>query len=168
VQGVAPEIFAGRLRAIAAALDPTMRVTDVQALADLQFERHLDRMLTLALGAIMLIVLCLSAAGIHSLMSLAVVQRRKEIGIRTALGARPRQVLRTVFARSLRQLGLGVGIGALVGAALIPAITTTTSRAAGLLVIVAALMLTVGLLAALGPARRGLRIQPMEVLRADA
>ncbi|MBA2572790.1 MAG: ABC transporter permease [Gemmatimonadetes bacterium] len=168
VQGVAPEVFAGRLRAIAAALDPTMRVTDVQALADLQFERHLDRMLTLALGAIMLIVLCLSAAGIHSLMSLVVVQRRKEIGIRTALGARPRQVLRTVFARSLRQLGLGVGIGALVGGALIPAITTTTSRAAGLLVIVAALMLTVGLLAALGPARRGLRIQPMEVLRADA
>jgi ABC-type antimicrobial peptide transport system permease subunit len=101
-------------------------------------------------------------------MSLVVVQRRKEIGIRTALGARPRQVLRTVFARSLRQLGLGVGIGALVGGALIPAITTTTSRAAGLLVIVAALMLTVGLLAALGPARRGLRIQPMEALRADA
>lgn len=167
VQGVAPEAFAGRLRGITAALDPTMRVTEVQALADLQFERRLDRMITLALGAMMLIVLLLSAAGIHSLMSLTVVQRRKEIGIRTALGAHPRQVLRTVFARALRQLGLGVGIGALVGGALIPAITTTTERAAGLLFAVAVLMLTVGMLAVSGPARRSLRIRPMEALREE-
>ena len=56
-------------------------------------------------------VLLLSAAGIHALMSFTVNQRRREIGIRSALGASTRLILTSVLARATRQLALGVGLG---------------------------------------------------------
>jgi ABC-type lipoprotein release transport system permease subunit len=52
---------------------------------------------------------CSSAAGIHALMSFTVNQRRREIGIRSALGASTRRILTSVLARATRQLALGVG-----------------------------------------------------------
>jgi hypothetical protein len=91
------------------------------------------------------------------------------IGIRSALGADPRRVLRAIFGRASAQLGTGVLAGLIVAA--------TLDRAAGggimggraviLLPIVAALTVTVGLLAAPGPARRGLAVQPTEALREE-
>ena len=71
------------------------------------------------------------------------------------------------MARALRQLALGAGIGGMLGSAALLGDGITTGRAAILLLIVAALMLTVGLLAVLGPARQGLLIQPVEALCAD-
>ena len=98
-----------------------------------------------------------------------VTQRRREIGIPNALGARPRRVLGGIFARALRQLTLGVLLGAVA--------TMFLDRFAGgeilhghaltLLPLIVILMIGVGLLAALGPARRGLRIQPAEALRGE-
>jgi ABC-type antimicrobial peptide transport system permease subunit len=101
-------------------------------------------------------------------MSFTVAQRTREIGIRTALGAHPRRVLLSVFARAIRQLALGVLVGSLVSAGAFVAIGPGLSRAMPLVLAVAIVMLVVGLLASLGPARRALRIQPVEALRADA
>ncbi|HEX8829926.1 MAG TPA: hypothetical protein VF705_02115, partial [Longimicrobium sp.] len=74
------------------------------------------------------------------------------------------------FSRALAQLALGLGVG--LGAAALLDLATGGELMAGkgtlLLPTVAALMFVVGLLAALGPARRGLRIQPSEALRAEA
>ena len=166
VQGVAPESFAGRLRGITTSLDPTLRLYDVLSVAEMQRqEQRTRRLMTLALTVATLSVLLFSAAGIHALMSFTVANRRKEIGIRTALGAHPRRILAGIFSRALRQLGAGVAVGCLIGGALMVAGGATAARAAVLLLTVALLMLAVGLLAALGPARRGLRIQPMEALR---
>ena len=113
-------------------------------------------------------MLLLSAAGIYALMSFTVAQRTREIGIRIALGAHPRRILLSIFGRVMRQLALGVLVGSLVvGRAVFKRRLRPRTRDRSLLLAVAALMLIVGLLAALGPARRSLRIQAIEALRAD-
>jgi ABC-type antimicrobial peptide transport system permease subunit len=126
------------------------------------------RALAWAIGLGTSSVLLLSAAGIYALMSFTVAQRTREIGIRTALGAHPRRVLVNVFARAVRQLVSGVLVGSLLSASAFVAIGLGLSRVTPLLLPVAIVMLAVGLLATLGPARRGLRIQAVEALRADA
>jgi ABC-type antimicrobial peptide transport system permease subunit len=112
-------------------------------------------------------VLLLSAAGIYALMSFTVSQRTREIGIRTALGAARGRVLVTIFRRVAWQIGGGVLVGTVLSGGAFVATGLNLSGAAPLLVAVATIMALVGLLAAFAPARRGLRIQAIEALRAD-
>jgi hypothetical protein len=158
--------FGPRLRDLIAALDPDLRVASVENLSSVRNPRYL----AMAAGGLLLVlitVLLLSAAGIHALMSLTVTRRRKEIGVRTALGARPGRLLASLFSRAAWQLGLGGLLGSLPGAALLMANGLAGRAAATFLCGVAVLMLATGLMATLGPARRGLGIQPMEVLREE-
>ena len=170
VRGTAPAAFAGRVREVAAGVDPTLRLHQVRPLGQVmgQWQSGM-RMAALALGLVTLSVLLLSAAGLYALMSLTVAQRRKEIGIRTALGAQPRRILAGIFSRALRQVATGVAVG--LGVAALLDVATRGGLMGGegaiLLPAVAVLMTGVGLLAAFGPARRGLRIQPMEALREE-
>ena len=126
------------------------------------------RTLAWAIGVVTSSVVLLSAAGMYALMSFTVAQRTREIGIRTALGAQPRRVLSNVFARAIRQLASGLLIGAVLSAAAFVAVGLGLSSATSLSLAVAGLMSIVGLLAALGPARRAVRIPASEALRADA
>jgi putative ABC transport system permease protein len=169
LRGGPGEQFAGRLRKLAAAVDPGLQVTNTRTAEDMRSEsRQAQRYLGIGFAVATLSVLLLSAAGIYAMMSFTVARRRREIGIRAALGAGARQVLTGIFARVGRQLGAGV-IGGLI-------IAFAIDRVAGgvihrqlpvLLPIVAIIMMLVGLLAALGPARRGLGVQPTEALRGD-
>lgn len=170
VRGRAPDGFTGRLREITAAVDPVLKLSTTRALDDIhRQEKAALRLVGLILGMITVAVLLLSAAGIYALMSFTVTRRRREIGIRSALGADPGRLLRGIFSRSVRQLGLGLGVG--VGAAVLLEVLTQgglmDGKGAVLLPAVAVLMLVVGLMAAVGPARRGLRIQPMDALRQE-
>lgn len=125
------------------------------------------RLVAAALAILTLSVVFLSAAGIYALMSFTVAQRRKEIGIRAALGADPTRILRSIFSRALGQLAIGAAVGG-IAAAVLDGLTggdLMEGNGTVVLPIVAALMTVVGLLAALGPARRGLRIHPTEALR---
>jgi len=161
--------FAGRLREIAIGLDPTIRLTAV-TFADLERQSTTaTRLVVLVLVLLIASVLLLSAAGIYALMSFTVTQRRKEIGIRAAMGADSRQLLLSIFARATWQLVAGVVFGVLL-AMLINA--ATSGEALGkvgyvLLPAMAVVMIVVGLVAAIGPARRGLKVQPTEALRAE-
>jgi putative ABC transport system permease protein len=115
-------------------------------------------------------VLLLSAAGIYAMMSFTVVRRRREIGIRAALGAEPRRILTSIFARASAQLATGVAVGLLLALAFGPALDGEgVIRQQGIVLfpVVAGTITLVGLLAALGPARRGLSIQPTEALREE-
>ena len=114
-------------------------------------------------------VLLLSAAGIYSMTSFTVTSRRREIGIRAALGADARRVLAGIFGRASAQLGAGVSVGLAIAAALESMSGGVMMGGKGLVLLpaVVGMMFTVGLLAALGPARRGLAVQPTEALRAD-
>lgn len=162
--------FAPRIREITADVDPTLQIKDLVSAAERSGQaQQVTRYLAIGATAAMLSVVLLSAAGIYAMMSFTVARRRREIGIRSALGADSRHVLSSIFARASTQVGAGMLIG-LVG-------TVTLDRVTGrgpvhdgnaiALVMVAALMTTVGLLAAVVPARRGLAVQPTEALREE-
>jgi putative ABC transport system permease protein len=170
VRGGTPAAFSRRLGDIAMALDPTLRLGNVVPLdQDLRDMQGMMRVTALAIGLVTLSVLLLSAGGIYALMSFTVTQRRREIGIRTALGAHPGRILGSVFARAARQLAAGVAAGVGITGLLELATGGEVMGGQGYLLLpgVALLMTAVGLLAAWGPARRGLRIQPMEALREE-
>ena len=120
---------------------------------------------SVAFGSVLLVALVFSAASLYALMTVAVQRRTREIGIRIALGASRRRVLRTVFARAGRQLGGGI----IAGNGLILLLAwRADSLTADLLVssvITSVIMAAVGVLACAAPARRALRVQPTEALR---
>jgi predicted permease len=127
------------------------------------------RMVLLALfaTAATLIATC----GLYGLMAYAVTQRRREIGVRMALGAERRDVLRLVLARALRIVVLGVIVG-LAGAAGVTRVLQTflfgvTPTDPIAYTIVTLLLIAVGLMAAWLPARRATRIDPWAALRAE-
>ena len=166
----APASFTPRLREIAASVDPTLRVGEVRTLDSMNEQQvKLVQLIGLGLALVMASVLLLSAAGIYAMMSFTVTQRRKEIGIRSALGAQPRRLLAGLFGRSAGQLALGVGLGVAIAFLLDRASDGDLMGVRGAVAVpaVAVVMLVVGLLATYGPARRGLRIEPSEALRAD-
>ncbi|HTU99802.1 MAG TPA: ABC transporter permease, partial [Luteitalea sp.] len=118
-------------------------------------------------AAAMLIASC----GLYGLMAYAVAQRRREIGLRMALGADRGQVMRLVLMRALRIVAIGLVVG-LVGAVGVTRVlqrflfgVTPTDPLAFTLVTL--LLMAVGLLAAWLPARRATRIDPWAALRAE-
>jgi putative ABC transport system permease protein len=168
VRGSAPATFAGRLRETAAAVDPNLQLRNVQSLEDvLREEQTMLRLVAAVLAALTLSVVLLSSSGIYAMMSFTVSARRKEIGIRAALGADPHRILRNIFARAARQLAMGAVLGMAAAEALDVATRGELMQGHGAVVlpIVALLLMLIGLLAALGPARRGMRVAPTEALR---
>ena len=164
----APAAFAGRLRDIAATIDPTLTLENVETVvAAWKQDQQAIGSIGVMILAVMVSVLLLSAAGIYAMMSFTVAKRRREIGIRSALGADPRRILTGVFARAAAQVGAGIAAGLLIAIAYTAFAGDPSGQRFALLAVVAAIMLAVGVLAALGPARRGLSIQPTEALRAE-
>jgi len=106
-----------------------------------------------------------SAAGLYALMAVAVARRTREIGIRVALGASRRRVLRTVFANAGRQLGGGIVAGNSLILLLAWRADSLTADLLASSVITSVIMAVVGVLACAAPARRALRVQPTEALR---
>jgi hypothetical protein len=170
VPGGAPDGFGARLQAIGAALDPTLRLSSMITIGDSyrteQMGLHWG---ALAFALVTASVLLLSSAGIYALMSFTVTRRRREIGIRSALGADQRSILRSIFSRAMAQIAAGIAIGAAVAGLLDLASDGELmgGHAAIILPTASLLMMLVGLLAALGPARRGLAIHPSEALREE-
>ena len=159
-----PGAFATRLRTIAAEVDPTIRLTDVQPLAHVGGgEAQINWALTGVAWLVSFIVLLLSATGIHALMSFIVTRRTREIGIRAALGARPGRIVAGIFSRAFLQIGAGV----LAGSGLAAPFGLGSMREVLLLLAADGIMLAVGLTACAVPVRRALRIDPTEALRAE-
>ena len=113
----------------------------------------------------------IATCGIYGLMAYAVTQRRREIGVRMALGADRRDVLRLVLTRALRIVVAGVIVG-LAGAVGVTRVLQTflfgvTPTDPIAFTIVTLLLMAVGLMAAWLPARRATRIDPCAALRAE-
>ncbi|MGZ8378708.1 MAG: FtsX-like permease family protein, partial [Gemmatirosa sp.] len=154
-----------RLRAVAAAVDPTLRVDAVarmDTLSDpgIEFATFWVRLVAVVSAVAML----LSMAGIYAVMSFTVARRTREIGLRIALGASPRRLVVSVFARPLAQVGLGVAAGAVLTAMM--GDSATPAALAGALGY-AVLMFGVCLLACVVPTRRALRVEPTVAMRVD-
>ncbi|HSH40443.1 MAG TPA: ABC transporter permease [Chthoniobacterales bacterium] len=162
--------LAERVADIAAALDPALELDQVQCAADDELqERRASLFVAIGISAVTASVLLLSATGIYAMMSFTVTKRRREIGIRVALGADARRILSGIFARASAQLSAGVLTGFALAFAVDRAVGGGPLSEKGMLLLpaVAALLIIVGLLAALGPARRVLAVHPVEVLRED-
>jgi predicted permease len=163
--------LAERLRDVAAGVDPTMHVDQVRTLDEIYRDHRFgDNLGAIAIGAVTGSVLLLSAAGLYALMSFTVAQRRREIGIRSALGAQPAQLVAALFSRAFWQIGAGSAVGMLAAYLVgryVPIEQIGGLPIPGILPGAAAFMLLVGVLASLGPARRGLRIDPTEALRSE-
>jgi predicted permease len=162
-----PQRFAPRLRELAQATDPALRVIDPTPLSLLVnpdsagMAYGFDLMVSL-----MLVTLMLSLAGVYAVTAFAVARRTREIGVRVALGARPLDVLITVFKRPLVQMALGIGVGAILGFGLanddVSKVHLDVLGDTAVFVLATILCCAV---ACIVPTRRALRIQPTEALR---
>jgi predicted permease len=158
--------LAPRVAALARQVDAGVQLRDIVTFDEL-VSREQTRMVggTVAFASVLFMTVVFSAASLYALMAVAVERRVREIGIRIAIGANPRRVLRTVFARAGRQLAGGI-VG---GNSIVLLIAWRTgSVEPDLLValaIMSVIMAAVGVLACAAPARRALRVQPTEALR---
>ena len=158
--------LAPRVAALAREVDAGLHLWDIVTLDDIVAQEHIRMVVgSVVFGSVLLVALVFSAAGLYALMAVAVARRTREIGIRLALGANPRHVIGSVFARAGRQLGGGI----IAGNSLILLLAwRADSLTADLLVssvITSVIMAAVGVLACAAPARRALCIQPTEALR---
>jgi hypothetical protein len=159
--------LAPRLRALAAEVDPGLRLEEVRSLEDLVW--RVDVPMVIGAGAILSVAslgLFLSAAGIFALMSVSVARRTREIGLRAALGATQGRLLAGIFSRALVLIGSGILAGNLVLMTFIWLQPEVELREIwdGLL-LTSFVMLTVALVGCIEPARRALRIQPTDALK---
>jgi putative ABC transport system permease protein len=166
-----PPGVAGRIRQIATSLGPGILVSPPRPMFFESFWIE-DETLSSALGALMLVVLVLSVTGVYTLMAFVVAQRRREIGIRSALGAAPGRLIAGVFRRALIPVAAAAGLGGFAAVLLdfyyAPLLFDFREGGRPLPWILSAaelFIVAVALLALSGPARRALRIDPVEALR---
>jgi hypothetical protein len=161
--------FAPRLSALAAQVEPGLRLYSTLTLNEVVRRRdRLDILGAAGVFAIMILMLALSAAGLYSLMAVAVTRRTREIGIRLAIGASPRAVLTALFRRAATQVGVGIVIAVVLLPSLMSAIGISelpVRFVVTTMLIASGGMLLVGVVACGVPARRALRIQPTEAVR---
>jgi ABC-type antimicrobial peptide transport system permease subunit len=123
------------------------------------------------LGAFAMVALALAILGIYGVVSHAVTQRTREIGIRIAIGASPSRVLAAVLRQSLTLTGIGAAIGLLGAAAVTRYLESMLFELTPLdpstFAAVAVLFLLVALLASYLPAARVSRVDPLVALRHD-
>ena len=128
-------------------------------------------MLTQLSGLLSLLALLLACIGLYGLMSYNVASQRSEIGIRLALGARPRDIFRVIAGQGLQLALIGVAIGLIASLALthlvknlLFGVSPTDPLTFGL---IALLLISVALLACWIPARRATKIDPMITLKCE-
>ncbi len=168
-KGPATAIFPA-VRSEISSLDPEQPAFDVMTLERVISNQILGlSYVAVVLGALGLIALLLASVGVYGVMAYAVTERTHEIGVRMALGAQQRDVLRMLIRRGLALTAMGLGIGvpiAFVLAELLASLlygvhaNDLISFAAGVIVLSG-----VALLACLVPARKAMRVDPMVALR---
>jgi ABC-type antimicrobial peptide transport system permease subunit len=165
--------FAARLPVIAAGVDGGLSVPDARPLGESIWQRDFWMVVPVAAAAgVSALVLFLSAMELFSLMSISVSRRTREIGLRMALGATPRHVLARIVARAMALMGSGVAAGGGLVLLIVGLGGGPTGRPADDVVsftawigMTSAVMLGAGLLACVEPARRAVRLNPIDALK---
>jgi predicted permease len=162
------------LRLIANEVDPTLRVIEVLPLDQIsESDRVALDFFARLLGGISIVAMVLAVAGVYALMTFTVSRRTAEIGIRVALGANPRRIVWTTFSSALGKIVLGIVAGSVPAAMIAISLGPEVSPSAGTMVSVvtcAFATVTVMVMTALAcvvPARRAVRIQPTDALKAE-
>jgi len=170
---VPPATVTDAARRAVYATDPNMPAANVRTLEQI-VARSISqpRFYTTLLAIFAGLALVLAAIGIFGVLSYAVAQRTREIGIRMALGAQGRTVLGLVVRQALLLAAAGVGIGVILALGLSRSLVSkmlfsTSPHDAATFVSVAALLGAVALVASYIPARRATRVDPIVALRAE-
>jgi predicted permease len=167
-----PTAAAGAVRAAIREVDPDQPVASVAPLSDV-FTAILvgDRFTAVLMGTLAGLGLALAALGLYGVLAYSVGSRSGEIGLRLALGARPRDVLRLVFGQGFALLGVGLAVGAggavAIGRLLASNLYEVSPGDPWIFALVAVALCASGLLACWLPARRATRIDPVAALRGD-
>jgi ABC-type antimicrobial peptide transport system permease subunit len=166
----APDLVAPAMRAAIHDADPNLPVQAIATMDRVILSSIGDRLFqTRLLAFFSVLALILAAVGIYGVTAYAVAERRHEIGVRMALGARAGDVIRMVLGRTMALVAPGVIIGALGALAatrvlskLLFGIEATDPAT---FVSVAFLLTAVAVAATVGPARRAARVNPVEALK---
>jgi predicted permease len=167
-----PEAFADSLRKLVRATDPELAIDDLRSMdtriAESLIARRSPALLT---GIFAGVALLLAALGTYGVLSYAVAQRRREIGIRMALGAQTRQIGTQFLSLGLRLLAAGTIFGLigawLAGRAMQSVLFEVPTLHLATLLGTAFVMTAVSLIACLIPAHRATKVDPMIALRAE-
>ncbi len=170
--GIEPTALSGPVREAIRAVDPDLpapRLVPAPSLvAWATLEQRANGLITGGLG---LMVLLLSAMGVHGVVALAVTNRTREIGLRISMGATRGRIIRGIFGDTLRMAGPALLVGGLLAAGTAAALRSTLLGVSPVDPIaffsVGGLLLFVVILTSLGPALRASGIQPMEALRRE-
>jgi putative ABC transport system permease protein len=166
---VRPESLANAFRSEVQALDSDLPLYGPMSIAE-RMEMFWDSRFYGAMFLIFAaIALLLASIGLYTVIAHAVSQRTQEIGIRIAIGATARDILRLVFAQGMIPLGIGLGIGLTASFAvnrLLKSMLVQVSPADPITLVVASAVLVLsGTLGCLIPARRAMRVDPSVALR---
>jgi predicted permease len=167
-----PGALTAALRSVVAGIDPELPLYSVKTMAERTdaalLSRRVPMLLALGFAAV---ALFLSAVGVYGVLAYQVAQRRREIGIRMALGGTRQAISRLVLGESVRMLALGLALGLagafVAGRAMRSLLYGVQPANPAVLATVAAVLAAVALVAALVPARRAQSIDPAVALAAD-
>jgi len=167
-----PAALAETVRAEARLIDKNLPLYDMRTMSTLRSEAVATRrFILLIVGAFGVLALGLAAIGVYGVMSLIVSERTREVGVRLALGAPPAELLRMIVGQAVKLAGIGVASGLAVSLPLAPLLDSQLygieSFDPATFALVPVTLLLVATLAALVPARRAMRIDPLAALRID-
>jgi predicted permease len=169
---LSPAALAPEIRRTVAALDPSLPIDQLRTMDDVMLASvSRPRFVATLLGIFALIALTLAAVGTYGVLAYGVAQRRREIGIRMALGARANAVLGLVLRQGLQLAAVGIGAG-LVGAFALTRVVRSllfgvSATDPATFVGVVGVMALVAAVACIVPARRAVRVDPVVTLRAE-
>ena len=171
-----PHAMVSAVRAQISALDSDQPVTSIQTVDELMdSSRAQPRFILLLLGVFSAAALVLAIIGIYGVLAYSVAQRRQELGIRLALGAEKKDILRLVVGYGLTLAAAGIGIGLVASLALSWLMASFLSgflykigaRDLTTFVLAPVAFLAVALCASYLPARRATQVDPNEALRGE-
>ena len=167
-----PAALAPAVRAAVVGIDRGAAVFDMRTMLEVRSASVSQRRFALTLAAIFgVLALVLAGLGVYGVTALIVAERRTEVGVRLALGARPLEILTLMLRQSWRLTAIGIGTGMALAAALAPALASQLYGVPPLdpatFAVVGVVLFTVAGLATLVPARGAMRVDPIAALRAD-
>ena len=162
-----------RIKSIVRNLDGTLAVSNLRTLSSVVDESVAPRKYyTVLMGVFAAVAMALAAVGIFGVISVTVMQRKSEIGVRVALGAAPGSILNLVIGNALRLVGLGLGLGILGSFWLTTYVETllyeVTPNDPFTLAGSAAILLFAALAASAFPAWQAARVDPLVALRGNS
>jgi putative ABC transport system permease protein len=167
-----PQQFGAIVREEVRRLDPDLPVFNLRSLALVSYmSRFTQRITSTVFSLVGMIAVALSALGLYSLTAYSTTQRTQEVGVRMALGAQRSQVAWLFLKRTLAQVGVGLAIGiigaVLAGFALQGVLVDVSANQPLVLAAIAGFVTLVAIVAAVVPARRASRLDPVAALRQD-